>query len=337
MADYLEGYRKKHNIDKVRPILANVLYGLGLEDKIKNFLTSVSSEKTAFGTESPVAKAAKYVGGAIGNMLMPEEIDPLAMATYGGMKAKGYKPNEPMGQFSNLADKKVRFEIDDSAMKFKPDAFRAIDNSKTIVQGSKLGDVLEHEELFKNYPELKETPVFVSINKKNQPGGYFSDDGIHISATNMDEAKRFLSHETQHPIQEKEGFARGGSEDEFLSGGIRGQMSNESRIYADLFSDKVSKETLLGNRAWDKYNKPWNDLTEAQKTALVPEWILTDYNRILDELKKTPKTAFETYKRLGGEIEARDVENRLYFNPEQRRSTGVYTSENIPVEDWIVK
>lgn len=291
MADYLEDYRKKKSIDRVRPILANVLYGLGLEDKIKDFLTGVSSEKTAFGGESPVSKAMKYVGGAIGNMLMPEEIDPLATATYGGMKAKGYKPNEPMGQFSNLKDQKVRFEIDDSGARLHSARMQMTPKQQVTYKATgetsfKLGDLYEHPKLYEQYPELANIKVY--YDPKESGARYVPPDvntkyANSIVTGSID--NQFIGHEIQHIIQQKEGFAKGSN------------PSNYSNI-------------------------------DTESGALLA---------LRNKLSNKPLTPYEAYMNTAGEIEARDVVNRLYFSPEQRMGTGVYTSENIPIDDWIVK
>lgn len=49
------------------------------------------------------------------------------MGIYGGKEAQGYKP-DMAGQFSNMADKKVRFEIDDSKAKLKDTNFFDIED-----------------------------------------------------------------------------------------------------------------------------------------------------------------------------------------------------------------
>ena len=46
---------------------------------------------------------------------------------------------------------------------------------------------------------------------------------------------------------------------------------------------------------------------------------------------------FPAYERLAGEIEARDVSRRMYKGKMGRRYKPPYSSENIPLEDWIVR
>lgn len=148
----------------------------------------------------------------------------IQMGIYGGPQAKQGKPT-----FSSLADKKPRFEIDDSGAKLKGSLEDIINKmpyeQKLKVlgsgQGVKLGELLDHPELFKNYPELKNISVKqLNLEHSGNQGtvGSYSPEfnQITVSAERMggkwgDKEKSILLHEIQHAIQQKEGFARGGS------------------------------------------------------------------------------------------------------------------------------
>lgn len=79
---------------KVRPILANVLEGLGLEPVIRAWMEKPSSDKTLFGKESPVKGGT--IGKAIADVIMPPEIGPLAMTT-APLPPYSKAPNNLMG------------------------------------------------------------------------------------------------------------------------------------------------------------------------------------------------------------------------------------------------
>jgi HPt (histidine-containing phosphotransfer) domain-containing protein len=86
---------------------------------------------------------------------------------------------------------------------------------EALEKGTKLGDVLEHSDLYEAYPHLKEMPV-VANNEPGHLGGY-SPKQERISL-NMSEIKAngedphsVLLHEIQHAIQHHEGWARGGN------------------------------------------------------------------------------------------------------------------------------
>lgn len=99
-------------------------------------------------------------------------------------------------------DGKWRYEIDDSKMKFK--------GSTSELQ--KLSDVLDYEELYQAYPDIKD----ISIQEVKDPnfGGAYSerDDIIYLNEDlTPAQKKATLAHELQHAIQKREGFARGGN------------------------------------------------------------------------------------------------------------------------------
>ena len=107
-------------------------------------------------------------------------------------------------------DWKWRFEIDDSKA-----GFIWIPEKKTFI----LKDVLNHKELFENYPQLKNTRI-VTIGASTfwwytEEGIIFLNSPSFINKTINGEVKMFLTpewkktllHELQHLIQDNEGFA----------------------------------------------------------------------------------------------------------------------------------
>jgi hypothetical protein len=275
-------------------------------------------------------------------------------------KAKG---EYPPGSFSNLADKKVRMEIDDSGAKLKvknnyqlsldevnklkdenykyEDMLRRLtdyakqfnedaitlkqlqeaDAMYQFLQGKikgneakiqelynapertyKLGEVLEHPKLFEEYPELKDYEVEFG----NQSGAEYAGQSIRMGSM---ADKPELLHEIQHAIQEKEGFARGGSPD-------YGLMGEAKKIYEELAVP---------------IRKQYEAATEAKDFAAAD--LLQ--KKLMMELPAEANML--AYRRLAGEIEARDAAARMNLTPQERMRTGPYTSEDIPLLDWIVR
>jgi len=111
-------------------------------------------------------------------------------------------------------DKKWRYEVPD--FKLKANA------KKTIAWGGDvtLGGLVSGSEIFTAYPDMKGVPVKAGYLGGDGVQGSF--DGAQISVdwgflgrASVSELEDVLLHETQHAIQKKEGFARGGSPDEF--------------------------------------------------------------------------------------------------------------------------
>ena len=101
-----------------------------------------------------------------------------------------------------------KFEIDDSPAKIKNQ------------NADKLGDLLEHKELFKAYPELKDIKIKKIIDEKGENLGYYDPNKKEIAINNIGD-KSTLMHEVQHAIQNIEGFARGGEYDIVWNAAVR--------------------------------------------------------------------------------------------------------------------
>jgi hypothetical protein len=112
------------------------------------------------------------------------------------------------------ADKKWRFEIDDSKAQFRfDDYYDALKDGTLNADGQaelKLGNILWHPSLYKSYPALKDLPVKVYDKPGSNKLGAFGKDGISLNLTSPD-AEGVLLHEIQHYIQGQEGFRRGSS------------------------------------------------------------------------------------------------------------------------------
>lgn len=141
-------------------------------------------------------------------------------------------------------DEAWKFEIGDSKARLNP-------NFKS---GGKLGELLEHEELFKAYPELKD----ISVKKINDEGGeklgYYDPNKKEIAINNIGD-KSTLMHEVQHAIQDIEGFAKGSGakgENYRLSHGEAEARNVQNRLnLGDKFRAKIVKDN---NPVGDDYH-----------------------------------------------------------------------------------
>ena len=104
-------------------------------------------------------------------------------------------------------DGQMRYEISDEAMKLK-------DKDWTYGEKGKLADFVEHPELFKAYPELKDMPFEVGQKTDKYIASF--NPNTQTLKINPDAIKSgdegildVITHEVQHAIQYKEGFATG--------------------------------------------------------------------------------------------------------------------------------
>lgn len=249
------------------------------------------------------------------------------------------------------ADKRWRFEIDDSQAKIKPDtkwAQRAGDG------GVHLSSVLEHEELFKQYPDLRHFMVHIDDSMDESAaatgydairmappekyGGQWTPETREALMQSKNKAiremgeknerpsfKSVLLHELQHVIQDKEGFARGGNPDEF------------ERV---LMQDHM---------------KPWVDKIEAVRVKYMDALSQGDTRKVADlmseakSLQQQAEKAFDkidheamsdqamdAYLRLAGETEARNTASRMDMTAEERAAKHPTDTAEFPHERQIV-
>lgn len=127
-------------------------------------------------------------------------------ASFAGRRAADYEDAKSDGRtFPGPYDGKDRFEIDDSKMKITDEGVGWL-VGKT--GETKLGDLIDHEELFRNYPDLRDEPV-TRMKGEGADAGW---NGIRLGEDMpMRRVMPALVHEIQHLIQQKEGFDRGAS------------------------------------------------------------------------------------------------------------------------------
>lgn len=181
-----------------------------------------------------------------------------------------------------------------------------------IKQELTLGDVLEGkgaDTLFKYYPELRDVKFKFSNLGAATVGRYDSktktievNDALLYSPR---KAELNLQHEVQHVIQHLEGFAKGGNEFQ-----VRGEVKKK-------FSEVIKQIRQL--RAEGK---------EDEAKAIVEK------NRGLYNAY-TKNDDYNSYKSLAGEVEARNVQERMNMSPEERRKTLAESTEDVARKDQI--
>ncbi len=222
-------------------------------------------------------------------------------------------------------DNQWRFEIPDTGAKWKAGTRRQTGDSAIQFDptwtSSKLGDLLDHPELFKAYPDLAEMPLSAvprQLAAAGYAGGYTPGAGIMLAPGEAGNALSSGLHEVQHAIQEKEGFARGGTPEQFLPANFNDQLA----LIKDLHS---ITENHLRNVGIDP-----DDLVRAARRArqgkeLLPEdlavqeqaqkypALVTDFGKshaMISQMNQDLNQAYGKYGNLAGEVEARNVQER---------------------------
>lgn len=161
----------------------------------------------------------------------------------------------------------------------------------------KLGDILDHPDLYKSYPELKDLPV-----KINQPGmgsalNPFGKEplymSIDLSPAFDDEiaTHRILMHEVNHAVQQldvRDGIPRD-------VGTNRIAVLHQAVKYGDRVKKVLEDNPDIDPKLKDQY--------------------LRTAKKVWDGLED-----IAAYHANPGEVESRNVERRLFMTPEQRRT-----------------
>ena len=229
----------------------------------------------------------------------------------------------------------------------------SIHDAERELSGMSLEDLIgEDNNLFKEYPQL--TDIDVSFMRNSRFGNYKgfyspSENTIWISPDNGQPAST-LVHELQHAIQHIEGFARGGNtstgnelrdkakawswkkqleqtekEHPELAGSIRLEATLEDEYKADGMEDKMpSKE--IRTTGFNLYVRGYDN--EGYESAY-DQW---EKIGLIDNPKD-----YSTYKRLAGEVEARNVQTRKWMSTSVRRETLAVDTEynDVAREDQI--
>jgi len=301
-----------------------------------------------------------------------------ALAKAQEMLAEGKSEKEVWKETGWLkgAENKWKWEIDDSGAKFNSQKLKAIDKGKGLLTTDTLNQLLSHDELYKNYPQLRDilTTIEVDFDVNSDKGSFTpatdrSAEGlvdleaeIKIKAKSIQNVKPTLLHEISHAIQAIQGFAKGGSPE-----AIKAKLSKTASIDADkvralaqhLRKVKESDAFKVIEEEYFKANFTDEALKKRNNTPLMKDWFATwdsleaiakNYNISPNYLRQIAMdkgtlisndmiesiSEYEQYKSLAGEIEARSVAERAKLTAEQRRETMPYEAQGIPREDWIV-
>ena len=258
-----------------------------------------------------------------------------------------------------------KFEISDyldfdneKGADINPSSFQIIKDFGGTTQENFMG----HPELYDAYPNLRDRP----IRSITGSGGQYNTgtDVVSIgdkllSPTSGGELSNTQSvnlHELQHAIQQREKFAGGGSPDMFKGDKTIYDLKESQRKefedaygYSQKFDYEILKkepelyrELIKQGEQQGFSSRPFYD--EFAKRNL-PEsdrvWFgkrMDSMDRELNSLRgNANKDPYEQYQRLAGEAEARNVQTRMDWTPEQRRATPPWKSLDVPEDELIYR
>lgn len=267
------------------------------------------------------------------------EIDDSGMAYQRAGDAE-YRRNPEYLEYLDLWDKAV---VRGGASEAEADRMRELDKrygrvammtSINLANGNaKLGDILQHEDLFRAYPALRDVKVRFEDLSRGQ-SGYFdgSSNTIVLSSSLRNQPESTLTHEVQHVIQAAERFARGSSpeywnrrmEEGYSRRRNDGRIERAEKEYRRIFDDapeefkrkvrEINRDRLRGD--YEAAEAIVDEMYAGEYADLWSQLDMADFERRSERGEEMLPS--DLYRNTAGEIEARDAVARRNLTAEQR-------------------
>lgn len=258
-------------------------------------------------------------------------------------------------------DGKWRYEMPDAKIKDTIDVgggnIVKRNEEDMLWNGSKLSKVIDAPELFKAYPQLKDVRIETDAIMNDMPSnGEYNPQTktITIHADELKYLNSILNHEIQHVIQHEEGFAHGGTPEQVERDFNAAKAEWKARSYAFELEEKAKE--MGGEYNQSEVEKA---LIQEYKDMDMPEFIPDKETRIkgfnyfargyadrsmddaikrfrLDRFQRTDFDSYQEYRKLAGEVEARNVQKRLGMTDEERRNSLASETEDVNRDEQIV-
>ena len=281
-------------------------------------------------------KGARAIDRRSGNTWLMDNLD-IAIA----MKNAGKSPSAVrLATGWELGyDNEWKYEIQDGNITLtRPLRMALRNNSGKLPYSLELKYLYNNQELFDAYPALKDLRVEFSDDLEQgilgfyQPDDDTSESYIAISTDlTLPGIQSTLIHEIQHAVQNIEGFAEGGTGQNALISG-----EGAKAITQDTINYKLKDAGKMLIRAVELYKRGFTKSAERIADTLTKreKRLWDSIKPDIDYLRKGQARLYSTYHYLGGEIEARNVQAREHFTPEQRRRT--LLSDTQDENNWLI-
>lgn len=258
-------------------------------------------------------------------------------------------------------DGKWRYEMPDAKIKDTIDVgggniVKRFEEDMLWTDG-KLEDAVDAPKLFEAYPQLKNIKIHTDAVMNDMPSnGEYNPQTktITIHADELKYLNSILNHEIQHVIQHEEGFAHGGTPEQVERDFKAAKAEWKARSYAFELEEKAKE--MGGEYNQSEVEKA---LIQEYKDMDMPEFIPDKETRIkgfnyfargyadrsmddaikrfrLDRFQRTDFDSYQEYRKLAGEVEARNVQKRLGMTDEERRNSLASETEDVNRDEQIV-
>jgi DNA-binding transcriptional MerR regulator len=228
-------------------------------------------------------------------------------------------------------DKQWRQEISDKGSKITEDVYNQISANKQFK--GPMGQALQHEELYKAYPQTAGIPATMYADEIPSGGlmpgrsGTFQTPLLTVGGPSSMTQRSTALHELQHAIQQREGFASGGSPSNMIT-----ELENIA---------KQKRQEAQNQFRLSTANDPLDPLKIVKPGARKKGLELEKQARELEEkallASHSGQSRFDLYRKLAGEAEARATQKRRNLTDEERRAIFPLQSYDVPINELIFK
>lgn len=318
-----------------------------------------------FESSEDIRKETGWHRGADGKWRF--EIDDSRMKVFTDGDALFRKAHPEYVRLQDLYEKFWKGDISDAEQKELTDLNETWGSEKArlhtrLLRGNAhLADIIQHDVLFENYPQLSEVTVKIGdLDGLNGANGAYVVNGSEIKIDEdlfKDEyrtAKRdgTLVHEIQHAIQDIEQFAKGANLDTLNVAADRTEAKATTASHRYEAASDNLLDALEEVGYFDKYGDDVDITSEDELARIKNEYKGSDskIEKLVDEFEEQRKqydeangksrdlrnmSAKDFYKYAAGEVEARDSANRLNYDSEERRvNRPDIDSPTVLVEDY---
>lgn len=329
----------------------------GKEDREKVTMDAINNSEDIrfmFAGEKGAAEADKAEEQTI-------RMDNLDVAKQMEVSKKNAKIIKMATGWEKGVDGKWRYEMPDAKIKDTIDVgggniVKRFEEDMLWTDG-KLEDAVDAPKLFEAYPQLKNIKIHTDAVMNDMPSnGEYNPQTktITIHADELKYLNSILNHEIQHVIQREEGFAHGGTPEQVERDFNAAKAEWKARSYAFELEEKAKE---MGG----EYNQSAVEkaLIQEYKDMDMPEFIPDKETRIkgfnyfargyadrsmdddikrfrLDRFQRTDFDSYQEYRKLAGEVEARNVQKRLGMTDEERRNSLASETEDVNRDEQIV-
>lgn len=265
-------------------------------------------------------------------------------------------------------DGKWRFEIDDSAAGLTPlvkERLLRTDEGLSAYRGNISGG-FEHPDLYRAYEES--TPFRSEYDLRKGPGGgtyHENNDKLVAAGRRPEQARSVTLHELQHGVQAREGFGLGGSIDRANVEKARArvgveELADKAERLQNAMGDEASvvlsraergepQDRNFVSQAVAKWQQKFGvkssenphgiDAKEAVQFELIEQD--EQINLILKQLNEAKalnlSSPDDIYRRMAGEVEARNVQSRMNMSAAERRAKAPWLTQDVSDDHQIIR